>query len=662
VTTTRVLLLILGLLVSACSETVGYLAIDLEIPSAFPPLACPNDPRRPQGLKLAVTCDGGTVEATYSASEGTVSLGGVPLGNCGISVDVTNLSGRVIFSGKASANITRGNGAPMRMTLLEERCDGPPCDSDRDGLADADEKALGTLSSVADSDGDGLEDGVEVKQCCTDPRPGSSVTQQGECRLLIQRVDPGYGLPGAAVSVVVSRKLEDLSRVTLDLGGAPLERRLLASPIAILGDVGPAAVLGEVKVASGQNGGVYQDLFAVLRSEPQLVAQLDEQAGAKGSVIQDLADLGFVGNTLLLLGTVAGKAATVASNAVLLAVDRMAGTYRRADLGPCAPIALAAGNARIVVLARDGQGTGLVVVEGLLSPGGPTVRMVRGLPDRVPVSLALEAPAEEVVEILYQDALQRLPITPGAVGPGFVLSSQSGSGQPPRVGSGADFQRCTGLAFHREANGDGSTYLACHLPSEPCPAGEPSCEPTAQIIRVAPVDRCLQLSGGLPPGAAGCVASFASEGPAAALGAPVVDASKGEVYQLASSGLLSLSLDASGSAARRLELLVPTTWLGEPGLRIMAAYQMDQTGDTAHLFVADGPLVWRLEPRQSDEERRRGRPFSVSQSGDRATMVAVSQDGTLLEVARRNPASGNLVSLMEVCLKRCEGCLCAPGK
>ena len=45
---------------------------------------------------------------------------------------------------------------------------GPP-DADRDGLSDKQEKSLGTKVNVADSDGDGIPDGEEVRKYKTDP-------------------------------------------------------------------------------------------------------------------------------------------------------------------------------------------------------------------------------------------------------------------------------------------------------------------------------------------------------------------------------------------------------------------------------------------------------------------------------------------------------------
>jgi large repetitive protein len=47
--------------------------------------------------------------------------------------------------------------------------DGPSADADSDGLTNAEEAALGTNAYLADSDGDGLDDGVEVLDLGTDP-------------------------------------------------------------------------------------------------------------------------------------------------------------------------------------------------------------------------------------------------------------------------------------------------------------------------------------------------------------------------------------------------------------------------------------------------------------------------------------------------------------
>jgi len=47
--------------------------------------------------------------------------------------------------------------------------DGPSADADADGLTNAEEAALGTNAYLADTDGDGLDDGVEVLDLGTDP-------------------------------------------------------------------------------------------------------------------------------------------------------------------------------------------------------------------------------------------------------------------------------------------------------------------------------------------------------------------------------------------------------------------------------------------------------------------------------------------------------------
>lgn len=75
----------------------------------------------------------------------------------------------------SSSNPASGSGAPPKGILPVEQ-DGPLSlsesaqrDEDGDGLADAEERNLGTDPKRKDTDTDGLEDGEEVSEYCTDP-------------------------------------------------------------------------------------------------------------------------------------------------------------------------------------------------------------------------------------------------------------------------------------------------------------------------------------------------------------------------------------------------------------------------------------------------------------------------------------------------------------
>src|SRR5262249_25893953 len=66
---------------------------------------------------------------------------------------------------------TGSSGGTSATTTLDQAtiCKSSPVDSDNDGLCDAFERIIGTNPMVADTDGDGLNDGIEVLQIGTNP-------------------------------------------------------------------------------------------------------------------------------------------------------------------------------------------------------------------------------------------------------------------------------------------------------------------------------------------------------------------------------------------------------------------------------------------------------------------------------------------------------------
>ena len=91
---------------------------------------------------------------------------------------------------------------------------------------------------------------------------------------------------------------------------------------------------------------------------------------------------------------------------------------------------------------------------------------------------------------------------------------------------------------------------------------------------------------------------------------------------------------------------MPLQWIGKSA----AADRMALAGP--HLFVVDGPQVWRLEPGASTAVGRRGKSFVAGRGNDEAQMVAASPDGAVLSVAVQ--VTGGFSWLTGVCLEACK--------
>ena len=609
--------LLLLLLLTGCSETVGFVTLELLAPDFSPDIVCAKDPRRAAEVTVSATCGDETHERTAKVDGKGFSLGDLPLGKCTVDVVARNEQGRTVLSGTASAEVGRGDNDPVELQLVEERCVTASCDGDGDTLADEDETAIGTDPAKVDSDGDGLEDGLELLQCCTDP-----TRAEGQCReLFVQRVEPGMGPPGTAVMVKASSPL-DSPQVTV--GGQPLQNLLADSTIAF-GTVAAGAKLGEVELSTGGGTVSYDHLFAVLRDTPESLAEISNRAAGVGPVIYQLVDQAFDGGRQYLLGrSFVGSSASAAVVPMLLLLDHQNQTaYREAVALKGEPVAIAAAAGRALVLL-DVDGNAALQ---LYAPTGPAA----GLPQKVsfsanlpldgPVELALE-PAGDTALLLLRERLLRFKLDSSGKAT-LVWALQLGKLVGP-LGPTA----CEGLVY-RGRPGKETVYLSCNA-SIPCPPGL-SCDAGGFLLRV-PL--------GCAP-AAGC-ASVHLLGLHSARGNPVVDEASGRVYVLGSAGVQWGALD---SPPKLLSTLVPMQWSGAPG----AADLMAVVGPS--LFVVDGPQVWRMDPTAADPAQRRGKAFVVSRGTDQAQMVRAAPDGATLSVAVQ--VNGGFTSMIAVCLEAC---------
>jgi hypothetical protein len=639
----------LVVLLVGCSETVGFLTVDLLVPSRSPQIICDKDPRRAESLEVRASCGGQSVREKVKVSDQSCTLSDVPLGECTIEVKAVNAHKRTVLSGSAVATITSGENQAVKLQLVEERCDTPSCDPDGDQLATTDEQSLGTDPDLSDTDGDGLEDGVELLQCCTDP-----THIDGKCReLLIQRVEPGMGPEGTPVMLKASAPLD---KPQVEVGGKPLTGVIADSTIAF-GMVATGSVLGEVVLTTGGSRVTHSDLFAVLRGQPESVAEISAKATGLAPVVYQLVDQSFIGPRQFFLGrsfvsaSGSGDTAPIVI-AILVLVDYQQPVVAKAIVAlNREPVAVAAAGDSALVLLKKGEQAELVLFEvkdvtGGLGPGKTVTfkdpKVLAAM--QHPVELVLE-PAGDVAQVLLRDGLVRFELDGGVAGPAKRLSFENLpilAPAGPMEGSGG----CVGMALAGANAITGAanavTFLACNG-AAPCPPGE-LCPGQALLVRV-PVKGCLALDSATVPDPTDpnslCGTVHPVPEPGAAVGNPVVD--KQTVYMLTGSGVVTASV-ATGAPV--VSTLVPLQWTGKSsGTDVMALAG-------SHLFVVDGPRVWRMEPGATGAEQRKGKPFVVGRGTEEVQAVMASPDGSTLGVAVQAPGGPSWVA--GICLKPCK--------
>jgi hypothetical protein len=598
------------------------------------------------------------VVQSASIDDGSFSLSDVPLGTCDIEVTVSNVHGRIVLGGEAlDVDVQRGENASLTIQLLERHCGTPACDSDGDGLADVDEDALGIDAERLDTDDDGLEDGLELVQCCTDP-----LIEEGECtKQLIQRVEPGMGTVGTALLI---KTAAPLSEPQISVGGAALQSPL-AEGTLVFGMVGQGAVLGEVELTDKSSVATYKDLFAVLDRSPELVTELSHRAGAGILLMSKLVDQAFADRVQFLLGRGQTSSSDSSSSVVsvpLLIIRDGSGVVRqgmvRASGQPSAtgePVALAVGPDRLLVLLSNKGQAELVLYELDIDPIKDPIKFFASgkrvtiddqsaLAQMVgPVDIVLE-PSGDVALMLLKNLLVRFRFdASGLVSQATAITSDGLFEKLAAVGIKLENKvslGCTGLAHAAE---QGAVHLGCNL-SRACAPGQP-CNPLGVLVRIK-LDSCM------PFGNAGsitqpslklgtCLFLYPFKQLARSVGAPVVDARGKRVYQLSTAGVFAAPVSGPSRSAN---LHAPLPYEGQSDSPDLMAL------DDRFLFVANGSMVWVMEPALGDPARRRGKPFVVGQGNEQAQMLALDGEGGLLSVAR---TFGGFGSLMSVCVKPC---------
>jgi len=633
----------------ACSETVAFLPLELSVPLWDPAITCPKDPRRVKQVVIRAECPGATLEERFSTSEGAVSLSEVPLGECHITVSGLNAHGRVVLLGTASADVAVGDNPAVKVSLLEQKCHGP-CDADDDGLADADEKSIGTSSANPDHDGDGLYDGLELQTCCTDPGKKTSQADINNCKLVIQEVTPPLAPPGDWVLIKTTKQL---TSPKILLGGAPMDSPLSDSS-TIFGRVNKKAVLGEVVLTTAaQEKASYKDLFAVLLKDPEMWIDLDQKAGGKVGLVQEAVDMAHVGTLLIALG----RSGPVGNSRipVLLFLNRATGTQTRLPIGTKSPpVAADLVTGRLGVLLRTSANSAAVIGYKLDSKTGKiTGGVTRVINAPGVVDMKLDSAGNSAL-VLSRAQLTGVSLASSGQSSTVPVSVQPGSVKPssmPPVRT-----TCTGLAYHEPSGakpGEGTAYMACSGQKQPCAAGA-KCPSWVTLLAMGPATSCLAkgAAGGVKA-MNGCWTIYTTKQAQLTVGAPLVDHQASRVYVLTNRGVYTGGFPGTVAKIAYKPLLPVHAFQHQgkaTGLRPMT---QDAQG---RLYVADGPTVRRLEVRKASSGRVPVRSFRAGWAKEEASLLTVSGDGSLLEVARQR--GGALHSLAGVCLRRCATCLC----
>ena len=627
-------------LVGACDETVTHLTLELKLPPPYlKGFKCKKDPRWASQITIQAACDEGRKQASFDVQQGTLTLDGVPLGDCTVDVQATNVFGRTVLSGEADVTLVANQDQTLEIDLLLEPCREPNCDADGDELFNSDEKGLRTDPSRPDTDGDGLFDGAEVAFCCSDPL---TFNKAGDCPLRIQQVDPALGPAGTLVKV---RATSPLNNPKVLLGGVPLEQPLV-NQAEVHGRVAKGAVLGEVFVTSaGSTSPPYQLLFTTLTRAPETLVAMQVLAGVKQGLMQEVVDIAHLGKLLIVLGH--AKTPWSPRRPMVLVVDRESNAHQHfalPDMG--APVAMAVGKKRAVALLSDDKGkANLVVLE--LGTGKLKVARVVALTPPNPVDVVID-PQETGALVLMRDQLVRVPLATSGPGADAVVVK-------PIPGPGASSAKlaCVGLTFHgglsSVGQGAGVLFLSCNAASALC-AKNSNCPQLATVVKYGPLSKCL------PANAAGCWAYYQSKG--RALGAPSINSKSARVYALTTSGIVDLPANIN-TGVIKTRVLKPVVQGGWP--KELSTPSLIAAATTGHVYTVpasqDRSRMLRTNPANPDSSKRQGQPFVVGEKKEQGLMMALHPDGSVLDVVRRDYDGSQ--ALVSICLRRCSGCVCS---
>lgn len=638
------LVLLTALLGGGCGETVGFLTVELLVPEITPSIECEADPRRASVMRFLLDCPSEQFEQLFLVDSGRASLSGVPLESCALRVEVENSHGRLLYSGERAVELGEGDVSPVSITLTEEECPrNSSCDGDGDGVADSDEMALGLDPDLADSDEDGLQDGVELAVCCSDP---TVYATEQQCELAIQWVSPLVGTPGDGFALGTTAPF---TNPTVTLGGQTVPNGPVSyeNTTLFFGQVPPNAVLGEVSLRD--NTGVVASLgvlFSVLRAAPETILEIDRSVPGVNLPMTVAFDSATYGRDLFLLGATGTDFASMRPSVLRFRYEEGVGrSLERLSLssasGRTTPIAIDAGGGVVAALLYEEAQPLLHIARTDAALAAETIT----LPIADALSIVVEGDGRHVL-VMRTRGLLRVDTSGGA------SASMPSATIPNSLGlycTGADVVR-----RQKSAREESYAFLACYS----CPleegATKPPCPQRAALFRFGPLESCFTDER------ADCWRTFRlPQQEDRTLGGPVVDspatAQSGEprlpyvFFLTAESGLFAVPMDAPHDSTPKL--LLPL----RAGIDPRTRHPLRVDPRRGLLYVLDRVKIERIDL----TSQRPLAPAPVGGGQESATSLAMSGDGSALAITRVSPQLP--MQLMHICVQRCPldaGCVC----
>jgi hypothetical protein len=652
-----------------CSETVGFVTIQLQAPTLSPQVSCELDPRRTHQLELAVRCGESLIEQTYAMPSSGWSMPELPLGECEVAVQTKNKHGRLLLAGKQNVTIAEGENGNVTIDLVEQTCTRPDCDSDADNVPDIDEQGLGLNPNKYDTDNDGINDGVEVYECCSDPTKPDGA----DCKLTIQQIFPLLAEANDSVLIRATKPFTDpvvtgAGQKFIDPPNLPFENTTI-----YIGQLNPKATIGPISLKDGKSSaedtfdipGFGTMLFGALMRAPQPSIELT----TGNAVMTRIVDIAALGQDLFVLGE--GASGTFGNTVpILLRYRHGFQSEKVAGSDPTLrsrALAIAAGFGRVAVLLTRGV-KGADLLHYTPKNGSVTSMQRIELPSVVNARhLAVESGGQSVL-VLGSDALWRVSLNNKSAAqiPLSIVTNGATGG----AGSQAQARpsNCTGLAYQPLNSiagvSDGAVYIACTGPCDTTQtkalpnnangqnaSGDPNdgsyteCKAPLMLVYLPSVAGCLGSSAGANSTCRFQVAT--SPGPDQAVGAPVYDERRNRIYLAGRRSGIYTSPIKGVSSLRPMQptFQIPALTTSPNVLRLEP--------ERNWLFVANSKVIRRfaLEPNAPH-------PLAILFSGpngiETADALTLTDSGCLLSYVSRLGYS----QLTNICLKRGPACPC----
>ena len=674
-------LILLGGVLSGCEQQVASRPISVSFPQWDPPIVCDADPRRADRVTISAECEDAS-PLTQTGKPGEMVELRLPVGTCQITAEVINKDNVSILKGELNVTLTSGDASPLLIPLTRTCQD--QCDQDGDRLDDALEVPLSLDPKVADTDGDGVGDGAELLECCSDPRTDS---EEDLCKMVLLTLTPQFAAVGdIAFAEVTTFPSEEVS---LSYGNAPL-RNLTTGTRTAFGRVDDSAVLGPVTITSGEDTLTEPGPFAVLRTSKQLVGALAASAPGNGPTVRTHLRSLVLGDRLAIYGTVGGTPTNPSGKPALVVYQRTP-VEDRLRIDPNVD-----DESEVLDVAGRGNAVALLVREPVTAPGGDTA-VVKVFRVFTGVGGTLES-TTSVLKIARMGALSRgsasIAIDLDSVH-GYVLTTQHGPvrfvlpttpNETAQLSGGLSTasqfraENCLGWTEYRAAKdatdagpADSGTDGAVDGGSAPldelyffgacfvkCPPGGGPCNPSRiGITRMGPASRCFGDLTRADDTDETChqYHEFTASGPTGAImSSPVVDEINNRVYVAAQAQptqplqILSAAPDATVNGTVKIFAELPSRDISEAHPQLMAL-------NDNILYLVSGQRVQQLQPAETGSARR-GDSFPISELSVITSHIQPTMRKDAVDIALYEPGRAVSSELATVCLTRCSNCVC----